>query len=121
VDSLDVFEIIPIEYDRGKKVIHYYSQIKVKKLTATKIRDLYRNANFKSLPMVLSIKNFFLITYQPKPPILISKINGRLYSFLGNWDIQEVQHQASLVIRVLSTYDLVKEHKRKTVRRRKCK
>lgn len=119
MDSLNVFEIRPVEYNKGRRVVHIYKRIKTKDLTVTRLRDLYINLGFKTAPVITPLKEFFLITFYPKPPILISTQDGRLYSFLGKWDLKEAQHQASLVMRVLGEYDLVEEHKRKTVRRRK--
>ena len=118
MDSLEIFEIEPIEWDRGRKVIHIYKRVKVQELSAQKIRDLYVNLAFKTLPTVTDLKDCFLITYYPKPPIMISKTNGRLYSSMGSWDLKEGQHQASLVMRVLSEFDLVEEHTRKSLRSR---
>ena len=117
--DLNLLEIRPVEYDKGRKVIHKYSKVKTSDLTAKRVRDLYINLGFKIVPVVTSLKEAFLITFFPKPPILISKEDGRLYTFKGNWDIKEAQHQASLVMRVLAEYSLVEDHKRISLRRRK--
>ena len=119
MNELKLVEIIPIEYDKSKKVIHMYSTIDTSDLTAKRLRDLYVNLNFKSSPAVSPLIDGFLITFYPKPPIFICSKDGRMYSFLGKWDLKEVQHQASLVMRVLSHFDLVKDHKRISRRRRK--
>lgn len=116
---MKIYEVIPIEYDKTRKVIHTYKRIITRNLTANRLRDIYLNLRFKSLPMISNLLGFFLITYQPKPPILISKDNGRLYAFQGKWDLAEVQHQASLVMRVLASVGLVEEHKRRTIKRKR--
>lgn len=117
--DLNIFEVLPIEFKKGKKIIHFYKRILVEDLTDEKLVDIYYNLNFKTLPSVADLLNFFLVTYKTKPPILISKRNGRLYSLKGKWDLAEVQHQASLVIRVLEYFGLVEAHQTKTVKRRK--
>jgi len=86
MDSLNVLEIMPIEYSKGRKVVHTYSRIRTKDLTAKRIRDIYVNLGFKKLPSVTHLEEAFLITFFPKPPILISKKDGRLYSFKGKED-----------------------------------
>lgn len=120
IDSLNVLEIkevIPIQYMRNRKVVHNYKRIKVEDLTRKGIEDLYSNLNFKKLPSVTELDNFFLIVYVPKPPILVSKINGRLYSLKGLWTSIETQHQASLVLRVFAYVNLVENHSRKSLKR----
>ncbi len=119
MNSLDILEIMPIEFQGKKKVIHIYKKVKIKELTASRIIDLYINLGFKKLPSVFSIQNFYMIIFFPKPPILISKRDGRLYSFRGKWDLKEAQHQASLIMRVLSEFNYVEKHQRKSMRRRK--
>lgn len=117
--ELGLLEIMPIESMKDRKVVHIYDRILVEKLNAQRLRDLYANCNFKNLPNVMELEKFFLITYYPKPPIFISKDDGRLYAPKGTWPMAEIQHQASLVMRVLSTYSLVLEHKRISKRKRK--
>lgn len=112
-------EVLPIEYSKKRKVRHYYKRIKVEELSSERIEDFYYNLNFKKLPFVTELSNFFMIFFQPKPPILISKENGRLYTLEGKWDIEEVQHQGSLVMRVLESVDLVEGWKRKTILKKK--
>jgi len=122
MDSLNVIEVMPIEYDKGRKVVHTYSKIRTQDLTAKRLRDLYINLGFKKAPVITHLGEAFLITFFPKPPILISKNDGRLYTFaMGKWDLKEVQHQASLVMRVLAEFSLVTNHKRRSVRRRTVK
>jgi len=50
MDSLDVLLVIPIEYDKNRKVVHAYKRIKVEDLSKNGISDLYLNLNFKRLP-----------------------------------------------------------------------
>jgi len=120
MDSLSIVEIMPIEYDKRRKVVHTYSKICTQDMTAQRLRDLYINLGFKNAPVVTHLGEAFLITFFPKPPIIISKSDGRMYTFVGGkWDLKEAQHQASLVMRVLVEFDLVGNHKRRSVRRRK--
>jgi len=49
MDSLNVLLVIPIEYDRNRKVVHAYKRIKVEDLSKKGISDLYLNLNFKQL------------------------------------------------------------------------
>lgn len=50
MDSLDVFKVIPIEYEKYRKRVHKYKRIKVEELSKKGISDLYLNLNFKRLP-----------------------------------------------------------------------
>lgn len=119
MDSLNVFEIIPIEFSKERKILHIYKRIKVEELSKERILDIYFNLNFKNSPSVLDLPTAFIIQYRTKPAIVISKENGRLYSFPNKWDLAEVQHQASLVMRVLSRTNFIEDHKRQSIRRRR--
>jgi len=114
---LNLREVFPIQYSKEKKWICLYKRIKVEELTKQRIEDIYWNLNFRRLPNIFEFDRFFLIQYGSKPWIFISKENGKLYSFPNSWDLKEIEHQASLVIRVLSSFDLVEGYRRKRVRR----
>lgn len=117
MDSLKVFLVTPIEYEKRLKRIHNYKRIKIEELSKKSILGLYISMNFKEAPSVTDIPEGFIIQYKTKPAILISKENGKLYSFPGKWPIREIEHQASLVMRVLSRVNLVEKHERKAIMR----
>ena len=121
MDSLNIFEVNPIEYERRKKRVHTYKRVKVEDLSKRGLLGIYISLNFKQTPSVLDLPQGFIIQYKTKPAILISRENGRLYAFAGRWDIKEIEHQASLVLRVLGRVSLVEEWERKTVMRRRKK
>jgi len=121
-DSLNLvgklIEIIPIEYSKSRRVVHNYKRIKVEELTAERIPALYHNKNFKSSPTVLDLGSHFLIYYDPKPPIFLNKSNGRIYTLDNSKHLEEAQHQASILMAVLATFELVEGHNRRTIIRR---
>lgn len=119
MDSLNVFKIVPIEFEKGRKRIHIYKRVKVKELSKKTLLSIYTNLNFKALPSIIELPETFIIQYKSKPVILISKQDGQLYAFKGKWDMKEIQHQASLLIRVLSRVELVEEHKRICIQNQK--
>jgi len=121
MDSLNLFLVKPVEYEKRLKRVHSYKRIKIEELSKRTIIGIYLSLNFKQAPSVLDIPEGFIIQYKTKPAILISRSNGKLYSFPGKWPIKEMEHQASLVIRVLARVDLVEDHERKVVMKKRVK
>jgi len=110
--ELEIKELAPIEWDKTRKVVHIYKRVKTADLTAKRVSDLFINLGFDKIPVVTHLKGFYLLTFYPKPPVLISEEDGRMYTTEGMWDLKEAQHQASLIMRVLAEFGLVEEHRR---------
>lgn len=119
MDSMQIFEVRVVEYEKTRTRVHTYKCIKVEQLNKKRLADFYFGLHFKNLPEIVDLPLGFLIQYRSKPAILINRNDGRLYSFAGKWDIREIEHQASLVLRVLSAYDLVEEWQRKSVMKKR--
>jgi len=97
-------EIVPVQHHGTNLQLFMYKRLKVELLSKETILRVYEGCG-SSLPIsVLETPQFFYIQYPSKPVILINRNNGRLYCIEGEYDKAYQEHQASLVVRILTQY-----------------
>lgn len=106
-------EIVPVKFKSKKyRQVLLYKRIKVELLTKETLLSLYNLSNTKAQVQILETPNFFLVQYPTKPFIAISRIDGRLYTlYTQGFTLEELQHQASILLRILNRFKLVEELK----------
>lgn len=119
MNSLDVFEITPIESSSGKKKFYSYKRLILGDLTVKKLKDIYLNIHAKHIPDIIESIDYFMIQYPNKPVLLLNKTNGRIYSFRQKFDMKQIQHQASILFRIFRTFGLIEDPKTKTINYRR--
>lgn len=93
-----------------------YRRVKVELLTKETLLSLYDLSKARARVQVLETPNFFLVQYPGKPFIAISRLDGRLYTLYNQgFTLGEMQHQASILLRILKKFDLVEELKYKRI------
>jgi len=119
MNSLDVFEVIPIESSYRKKKIYSYKRLILGDLTVKKLKSIYLNIHAKHIPDIIESIDYFIIQYPNKPALLLNKTDGRIYSFKQKFDMKQIQHQASILFRIFRTFELIEEPKTKTINYRR--
>jgi len=119
MDSLDVFEVNPIESSSGKKKFYSYKRLILGDLTVKRLKSIYLNIHAKHIPDIIESIDYYMIQYPNKPVLLLNKTDGRIYSFKQKFDMKQIQHQASILFRIFRTFDLIEEPKTKTINYRR--
>jgi hypothetical protein len=121
-DSLDVCEVVPIQYHGSWRQVFFYGKILTQGLTKKEIKKIFEEANAKEIPDVIDKEDYFEIQYENKPSLLISKKDGKIYcdsSQLKKYDRRLIEHQASILITILNKGKRVDFLKRRTEGKRR--
>ena len=115
-DNSVLQEVIPVQYHNPwRKEQFFYIKIKVEKLTRMALIGLFRDKNSRSELRVIESPRYFITQFEDKPPIYINRQNGRLYCLDMGYDLKNVEHQASFIIRILRSVGLVEDCTSKTM------
>lgn len=118
LETKEIKEVTPIKYHKDYFQILFYKRIETESLTREMLLRFYELLETKKPVFILEVPNYFLIQYDSKPIILVSKKDGRLYSFFDQgFKKGEIEHQASFVIRILKKYGLVEGVRYKKVKK----
>ena len=113
--EVNLEETKPIEYSRRGRRILTYRKVRTEHLSKEGLRESYKALAFRETPDIIESTRGLLIQYRNKPPMFISKETGKVYSPKDSWPRKEVEHQASLLLRVLNSLGLVEEYKRVSI------
>lgn len=85
-----------------------YKRIQTEKLSSEFIRRIYELKHSREPLQTLETPYYYLLQYGNEPIIFVGKKTGRLYG-LSNIPRNENEKQASFVIRILHSFNLVEE------------
>lgn len=114
-DEIEWIRITPIEYYRkGGLIRRYYKRgpryVSEKldlEILNTIIQRMRRHYSIQEDPKIAEIGSFIVYQYPDKPLVAIDREDGNFYTTretLEDFDIKEVRHQASILLRILLSF-----------------
>ena len=111
MNTIDVVEVLPVEFNYKKDYIRIYRKIKISpNLTQEKFNQIISKENLKEYPSIIGNPNCKIYYQYPnKPMIILDLQNNKILTNLDVWNTYQhhlIMHQASIILRILRKHHL---------------